>query len=85
MTDWATILSTVTPAQRKVLDAMCTLEGTNDGWHAPIAAIAKKAGVSVAVAHTHLDRLVAAGAVQKSPWPAGGYRAARNPYGGNAT
>jgi DNA-binding MarR family transcriptional regulator len=79
MPDWETIVESLTSAQRRVLDAMCKLEDGNDGWHAPIRAIAKQAGIaSTETVTRHIAALVAAGAAERSPYEGGGYRTARH-------
>lgn len=77
-TRWDTIYDSLTPAQQKVVLAMCHLEDENDGWSVPIRLIANRCRLSLSTVYRHLENVTAAGAAQKSPFDGGGYRTARH-------
>jgi Fe2+ or Zn2+ uptake regulation protein len=77
-TPWDEIYARLSPAQQKVVVAMCHLEDENDGWSVPIRLIANRCRLSLSTVYRHLELLTAAGAVQKAPFDGGGYRTARH-------
>jgi DNA-binding IscR family transcriptional regulator len=62
----------------RVYDAMVELEDANDGWPVPIESVTQAVGLaSKSTTLNHLQALVRAGVVEKSPFAKGGYRVKR--------